>query len=153
VQKEEYEAPEVGTVTRLKSRYADTTGLDLVKKIAVALENKGWITGDMMPVGYVEKLRIRLDDYVNKYPVRMHQQNWVDGGKQVAVMNADTLFPFFFNNLGSRICKFCDGKRTVGEMIAMTSEEFQGISHQVLNEDILKFLLLLEELDLIEFIE
>ena len=149
----EYEPPEVGTVFRLRSRYAEDARLEIVRKMASALEDKGLITEDMKPVGYSERLRIRLDEYVRKIPARKHEGHWIDGGAQVAVFNPDTFFPFFFNHHGSQICRLCDGISTVGQIVASSAKERPTVIERALTEDIIRFLLLLEELDLIEFVK
>lgn len=150
-QKDDYDPPEVGTVFMLRSRYTEDARIGPVKRIATVLEKQGLISEYMKPVGYSDVLKVRLDDYVNKFPTRKHEEHWIDGGKQVAVFHPDTCLPFFLNGSGSGICKLCDGKHSVGELMARSRRKWPLSSKEVLVIDLMKFLLLLEELDLIEF--
>jgi len=146
-----YSPPDVGTVFRLRSKYAEDARLEPVKQIASMLERDGWITEGMKPVGYTDVFTVRLVDYSNKFPTRKHNEHWIDGGKQVAVFHPYTFLPFFLNNSGSSICKYCDSKHSVEEIIALFKKEWPSLTKEVLVTDLMKFLLLLEELDLIEF--
>jgi hypothetical protein len=148
----DYNPPEVGTVFLLRSKYAEDPRLDIVKKIGSILESKGMIRGDMKPTGYIEPLRIRLSEYVKKFPLRKHKGHWIDGGKQVAVFHPDTFIPFFLNDSGSRIARLCNGKHPIREMIARSKKESPSVPEETLVNNLMKFLLLLEELDLIEFV-
>lgn len=135
----------------LRSRYTEDARLDPVKGIASVLEEQGLISEYMKPVGYSDVLKIRLDDYVNKFPTRKHGKHWIDGGMQVAVFHPDTCLPFFLNFSGSGICKLCDGRHSVGDLMALSRVKWPLLSEEVLVVDLMKFLLLLEELDLIKF--
>lgn len=150
-QKRKYESPEVGTIFPLRSKYAEEFRIDLLRKVAFVLENEGLIPVGMAPREQSEGLRIRLDDYLNKSPRRKHENNWIDGGKQVAVFHPDTFLPFFPNKTGSEICRLCNGKHTIGEMIGQSKRKWRFETEEILTKDLMKFLLLLEELDLIEF--
>jgi hypothetical protein len=55
------------------------------------------------------------------------------------------------NESGSKICRFCDGNREIGELIEMLQKNWPSIKKKVLVRDLLKFLFLLKELDLVEF--
>ncbi len=149
-QKNYYDPPEVGTVFPLRSKYAEDIRLDFVKKVAFALENMGLIGANMKPLGHTERQKIRIDEYVNKFPVRKQKGYWIDGGRQVAVFHPDSFLPFFMNNAGSRICRLCNGKNSIGEIINRSKRRHVQ-AEEILVEDVMKFLLLLEELDLIEF--
>ena len=152
-QKSEYDSPEVGTVFMLRSRYSEDPRLNPIKKLASILEEKGMISWDMQPVGYTETLKIRLSDYAKKLPTRKYSENWIDGGKQISVFHPHTCLPFFFNKSGSRICKLCDGKHCTEDIITMSKKEWPSLTNNKLVIDLMRFLLLLEELDLIEFVE
>ena len=146
-----YSPPEIGTVLMLRSRYAEDARLRPVEQIASVLETNGLTSQDMKPVGYTEPLKVRLDEYLNKIPVRKHSQHWIDGGKQVAIFQPDTCLPFFLNSSGSRICRLCDGRHSLVEIIALSRKKWPLSSKKVLIRDLVKFLLLLEELDLVAF--
>lgn len=150
-EKEEYDPPGVGTVFPLRSRYSEDFRVSLVRKIASDLESKGLIGKDKCPVVRTEGLRIRLDEFLDKYPVRKHESSWIDGGKQIAIFHPDSGIPFFPNASGSRICRLCDGKHTIGDMIARSRKKWHSLPEKVLAKDLMRFLLLLTELDLIQF--
>ena len=106
-EKENYDSPEIGTVFPLRSKYSEEVRVDFVKKIASILESMDLISGNMKPAGLTKSLTIRLDAYLNKFPVRKQKGFWIDGGKQVGVFNPDSFLPFFMNNFGSKICRLC----------------------------------------------
>jgi len=116
------------------------------------LENKGLISKDMVPTVQTKSLIIQLEEYADKYPVRRHERHWIDGGEQIAVLHPETYQPFFLNISGSKTCRLCDGNYNVGEIITQLKNEWHFLSEKVLVKDLLRFLLLLEELDLIEFV-
>ena len=149
--KASYRCPEVGTVFKLASAFAKDIRFGPIKDIADVLEKQGLISEYMKPVGYCETLKVRLSDYLDKSPKRKHDQHWIDGGKQVAVFHPETCLPFFMNESGSKICRFCDGNREIGELIEMLQKNWPSIKKKVLVRDLLKFLFLLKELDLVEF--
>ncbi len=122
-----------------------------MRKVALTLENKRLVPVGMAPK-LSEGLRVRLKDYLNKSPMRKHEKHWIDGGKQVAVFHPETFLPFFMNNEGSEICRLCSGGHNVGEMIEWSTRRWPSEPKEVLTKDFMKFLLLLEELDLIEFV-
>jgi hypothetical protein len=149
-QKDDYFPPAVGTVLPLRSKYADDIRLDLVKKVADILENMNFISQNMKPRDHKEQLKIRLHEYLLKFPVRKLSGFWIDGGRQVAVFNPDSFLPFFMNRTGSRICRLCNGECSVREIINKSKRRYM-VAEEVFLQDLMKFLLLLEELDLLEF--
>jgi hypothetical protein len=148
----EYDSPGVGTIAPLRSRDAEDVRTDLVKKIVLILENKGLISKDIVPPVESRSLRIQLNEYINKYPVRKHEKHWVDGGEQIAVLHPKTYLPFFLNVSGSKICRLCDGEHTIEKIISQLKNEWHLQPEKVLVRDLMRYLLLLEELDLIEFV-
>jgi hypothetical protein len=149
-EKSDYVSPEVGTVFPLNSKYSEDVGLDFVKKIAYILENEGLIDSYMIPASQVERLEISFDAYVNKCPLRKNKEYWNDGIKQVSAFHPDSFLPFFMNESGSRLCRLCNGKQNIGSILKKLTQQYR-VSQETLFEDVLKFLFLLEELDLIEF--
>jgi hypothetical protein len=151
-QEKENDLPEIGTVFPLRSKYAEDFGLELVKKVGYTLETMGWINDFMQPIGYSAPLKIRIKDYENKFPFRKHGAYWVDGGKQLAVFQPDSFLPFFLNRSGSIICRLCNGNCSVKQIITRVKRK-NVTPQEVLVEHVIKFLLLLAELDLIGFRE
>jgi len=148
-----YESPEVGTVFPLSSAYAENVYEGLVKRIACVLEDKELIKENMKPKAPLRTLRVRLNEYMGKSPARKHKEHWIDAGNQIAVFNPNTFLPFFLNSSGSEIVKACDGKTKIDRILAQLTKEWNSISRHTLVRDLMQFLLLLEELDLIEFVE
>jgi hypothetical protein len=152
--KDEYDPPGIGTISPMASRYAEDAGAKFVSQIATVLEEKGQLSANAVPFVRHEALRIHLKDYLNKIPVRRHNKHWIDGGMKVAVFHPITNLPFFMNNSGSKICKLCDGKNSVSKIIEDFKKEWRDQKpDEVLIKDLMKFLLLLEELDLIKWLE
>ena len=149
--KASYSCPEIGTVFKLASNFAQDIRLGPINNIADVLEKQGLISEHMKPLGYCETLKVRLSDYLNKSPRRKHDQHWIDGGRQVAVFNPETCLPFFMNESGSKICRLCDGTHKVGELIESSQKNWPSVEKKVLVQDLLQFLFLLQELDLVEF--
>jgi hypothetical protein len=150
--KSEYDPPGIGTISPIFSGYAEDVGTNFVKQIASVLEDKGLVNAQSLFVPH-EGRRVRLDDYLDRVPIRKHKRHWIDGGKQVAVFHPITNLPFFINNSGSKICRLCDGKYTVARIIARFKKEWATQkSDEGLTLDLMRFLLLMEELGLIEFV-
>ena len=150
--KSEYDPPGIGTISPIFSSYAEDIGTNFIKQIASVLEDKGLVSAQSFFVPH-EGRRVRLDNYLDRVPIRKHNKHWIDGGKQVAVFHPITNLPFFINDSGSSICRLCDGKHTVAGVIARFKKEW---ANQKLDEgltlDLIKFLFLMEELGLIEFV-
>ena len=138
----------------MTSRYAEDIGKKFVTQIASVLEDKGLLNTQVIPFTPQEALKVRLNDYLKKVPVRKHNRHWIDGGRKIAVFHPITNLPFFLNDSGSKICKLCNGKNTVTKIIQRFSKEWTTEkTDEILTKDLMKFLLLLEELDLINFLE
>jgi hypothetical protein len=152
--KNEYDPPGIGTISPMTSRYAEDIGKKFVTQIASVLEDKGLLNTQVIPFTPQEALKVRLNDYLKKVPVRKHNRHWIDGGRKIAVFHPITNLPFFLNDSGSKICKLCNGKNTVTKIIQRFSKEWTTEkTDEILTKDLMKFLLLLEELDLINFLE
>lgn len=147
--KEDYSPPEIGTVLSLRSQYAEDVRLAPIKIIAAVLENNGLISDYMKPVGFADVYIVELDRYRNRIPSRKHADHWIDGGKQVSVYHPIICLPFFLNNSGSIISRLFNKDTSVGQILNWAEKRWSQ-SKENLDEDIMKFLLLLEELDLIE---
>jgi hypothetical protein len=145
----EYEAPTVGTIIPLRSRFSKDPMIEFIGDLNSLLENKGLINSDAIAPLIEHKYTICLRDYLDKTPFRLHEEHWIDGGKQIAAFHPETYLPFFFNPLGSKICRVCDGKHSVRKILKIFKTKTPTVADTVLQTDILKFLLLLEELQLI----
>ena len=151
-QEKEYDFPEIGTVFPLRSKHTEDFRLELTKKVGLVLEDLGLIQDFMNPIGYSEPLKIRIKEYENKFPFRKYKECWIDGGMQLAVFHPDSFLPFFLNKSGSIICKLCNGKHSVKQIITRFRRKSR-VADKILVEKVMSFLLLLDELDLIEFRE
>jgi hypothetical protein len=151
-QENEYDPPGIGTISPLRSKYATDVKTVLIEKMSPILEQQGLIEKDFWPPFPNEVIGVRLSEYGGKFPVRKHERHWIDGGEQIAVFHPETYLPFFLNPSGSKICKLCDGEHDIQTIINQFIKEWSFLPEEVLVRDLLKFLLLLEELDLIEFV-
>ncbi|MHA2208428.1 MAG: PqqD family peptide modification chaperone [Candidatus Thorarchaeota archaeon] len=151
-QESEYDPPRIGTISPLRSKHARDGELEFIEKAGSVLEREGLISREMVQAIEYEHLRVRLEAYIDKYPRRRHGQHWVDGGNQIAVIHPDTYIPFLLDAYGSQICRLCDGEHTIGDLIPLLRRDWHILPQSVLVRDLLAFLLLLEELDLIEFV-
>jgi hypothetical protein len=151
-QENEYDPPGIGTVSPLRSKYAADIETDLVKKVGGILQERGLIGNDWaQPVQ--KPLTVKLQDYVGKHPVRRHSNHWVQSSSQIAILHPETYLPFFLNSTGSDVCELCDGEHSVKEIIDALKTQWPSVSENILIKDLIKFLLLMEELGLIEFKE
>jgi hypothetical protein len=146
----EYDPPTIGGLIPLRSCKVDEPSSELVEDIGSILVEKGLITNEMVPKVQPKVFKIRLSEYICKKPVRKHEDHWVDGGDRLAVIHPETYLPFFINSSGSKICRLCDGEHGIGDIIAKFKAEWNFVPDKTLVEDIIKLLLLLEELDFVE---
>ncbi len=102
----------------------------------------------MKPFGFADAYVVELDRYRNLVPFRKHADHWIDGGKQVAVYHPITCLPFFLNNSGSSLIRLFNKDTSVGQILSWAKKMWS--QSEDLDKDIMKFLLLLDELDLIE---
>lgn len=147
----DYDSPAVATIFPLRSSHVEDVFTDLVNKIGTALKEKNLITDEVKEEK--EYLIINLEDYAKKYPVRKHYRHWVDGGEHIAGIHPDTYLPFFINFSGSIICRLCDSQLNVEQIAEKLQEMWIPLPEEELMNDLMSFLLLLEELDLVEFRE
>lgn len=149
----DYDSPGVATIFPLWSRYAEDVYTDLVNKIGTVLKEKNLIQDEVKLKDQKEPLVLKLEDYLKKYPVRKHSRHWVDGGEQIAGVHPYTYIPFFINPSGSLICRLFDGQTNVLGIIEILKGKWDFLPEEVVVNDLLPFLFLLEELDLLEFRE
>lgn len=135
----------------MRSKHADNPTTDLIKKISSVLRERGMIEASLMIPLEDNYLTFLLEDYIDSFPIRTHGKNWVAGGDQIAAFHPETNTPFFFNISGSMICKLCDGEHNIRDLISELRKEWPSEREDVLIRDLIRFLLLLEEIDLIEF--
>ncbi len=148
-----YDPPVVASISPLRSRHAPEAKAELAAAIGGLLRDKELIDREIAIPDKNEPLRIELEDYARKYPVRRHCECWVDGGDQIAGLHPDTYLPFFINSSGSTICRLCNGEKSIGQIIARSRELWPSQHDETLVNDLMSFLLLLEEMDLIELSE
>jgi len=152
LKKTDYEPPGIGTVFQTMSKFARADKLVLIKRLASLVGNNDLIIEKAEPSSHDRVLRVRLNDYLDKCPIRKHKKHWIDTGEQIAVFHPVRSVPFFLNKFASIICRFCNGENNIRDMIVWSRKEWPLLSKQIIDKDIMKFLLLLEELDLIRFI-
>jgi hypothetical protein len=147
----DFDPPVVATIFPLRSRYAENVSTELVNTIGKLLKEKEYIQEEVTVQDTGQALSIHLEDYIRKHPVRKHRRHWIDGGDQLGGVQPETVLPFFLNPAGSRICRLCDGRNSTGEIFQEMKKTWRGLSEKTLITNVMSFLLLLEELDLIEF--
>lgn len=151
IPEKDYCPPEIGTVVKLRSTNAEDPRLAPVMEIASILGKGGLISEHMKLRSHKEELRVQFDEYAKRRPKRKHGEQWIDGGKQLCVFHPVTYLPFFLNHAGSRVCEFCNGKLDVDEIVTLLKKEYGLVTKESITKDLMTFLLLLEELDLLEF--
>ncbi|MGB9175949.1 MAG: hypothetical protein WCB46_04345 [Methanoregula sp.] len=124
---------------------------ELVNTIGTLLKEKNYIGEAVAVQDSGKPLDINLEDYIRKHPVRKHRRHWIDGGDQIGGVQPETVLPFFINPAGSQICRLCDGRHSTGEIFQEMKKIWGSLPEKTLITNVMSFLLLLEELDLIEF--
>ena len=148
---EKYEPPTAGSIIPLRSKFSKDPMTNLIGDLNSLLENKGLLDRNAIVPLVDHQYTVYLGDYIDKTPLRLHEEYWIDGGEQIAVINPETNIPFFFNCFGSKICRACDGEHSVRRILKVFETENPTVPDKELHTDIMKFLLLLEEIDLISF--
>jgi hypothetical protein len=148
-----YEPPAVGSIIPLRSRFSTDPMTDFIGDLNCLLEKKGLISNNTIVPLASHQYTVHLRDYLDKKPLRLHEGHWIDGGKQIVVFQPETYLPFFFNLLGSKICRVCDGKQSIRKILKILKTKTPTLQEEELQTDILKFLILLEELGLIKLLE
>jgi hypothetical protein len=147
----DFDPPVVATIFPLRSRYAEEVSTELVNTIGTLLKKKKYIKKEVTIQDSGKAREIDLKEYVSKHPVRKHRRHWIDGGDKIGGVQPETALPFFINPAGSLICRLCDGKNTTGEIIGQMKKTWCFLPGESVLNIVMSFLLLLEELDLIEF--
>jgi hypothetical protein len=145
---EQYTSPAVGSVAPLMSKQKDITGA-LLNSISPMLEKRGLLKGNMLLPIHERALVVHMKDYLNRHPKRAHKRYWIDTEQGLAVIHPETHIPLFFNTTGSTICSLCDGEHSIKEMLDTLQKKW-SIPSKVLETDFMKFIILVEELDLVE---
>ncbi len=147
---EEYDPPGVATIFPLRSKHAGDMKTELAVNIGEALAREKMIDCQVSFPDDRAGITIRFDEIKDMRPARRHGQHWIDGGSQVVGIHPETYIPFFINRTGSEICRLCDGQKCIGTIISDLKPLWPDVSGSVLTRDLVSFLLLLEELDLVD---
>jgi ribosomal protein S8 len=151
VHRDKYDPPGVGSIVPLRSQYARDISSILVKQLNQLLESEGYLEDfEILPLRE-DKLKINLKDFLDIYPSRIHDKHWIDSGKQISVIHPETYLPFFFNVTGSNIIRLLNGRHKIQDILDNLKNNWTNIEDMELEKDFIKFILLLEELDLIKF--
>jgi len=150
MQENEYESPAVATFSYFGSKYSHDVAMDLMNDMGSVLKEKKLLDKEVR-FAQRKKLAIRYKDYSEKYPTIKYSERWIDDGNCIAGVHPYTYLPFFLNTAGSAICRLCDGKKNIDDISAELNRLFQSKDNCILVKDLLSFLLLLEEMDLMEF--
>ncbi|PVX23288.1 MAG: hypothetical protein CW691_11040 [Candidatus Bathyarchaeum sp.] len=145
----QYNSPAVGSIGPLMSKDGkDITG-DIINSVSSLLAEKGIIKPNAAITIHHHKKVVHKKDYLNIFPKRLHAKQWIDTGNGLAVIHPGTSLPFFLNDTGSKICRLCDGEHTIKDMLNIFHKKWSSLPRKRLETDFLQFLLLVEELDLI----
>jgi len=147
----EYDQPTVATFSPLRSKDAEDPYRDLINNIGSILSERKLIKSKVV-LPKKEKLVVNYPDYAFAHPIRLHPSCWVDDGDHLAGVHPKSSLPFFINSSGSIICRLCTGKNSIEEMHKELKEIWFSVADDVLLRDGLSFLMLLEEMNLIEFV-
>lgn len=146
----EYDPPGVSTIFPLRSKHAGDIKTELAVKIGEVLAQEKMIDRQVSFPEDKTEITVNFDKLASKRPTRRHGKHWIDGGSQVVGIHPDTYIPFFINSTGSEICRLCDGERSISSMILDLKALWPEVPGMVLTRDLVSFLLLLEELDLVD---
>jgi hypothetical protein len=134
-----YQPPSVASIYTVDSRFAGTTSYNRIgeKELEIGFNLS-------------RPLKIQLREYLHKHPARKYEKNWILSSCSAAVYHPRTGIPFWFNPTGSAICFLCDGQHSVQCLITELTKRFSSASCRQIVHDLLSFLLLLSERDLID---
>ena len=150
MQENDYESPAIATFSYFRSKYSHDIAMDLMTDMGSVLKEKKLLDKEVR-FAQRKKLAIRYKDYSEKYPTIKYSERWIDDGNCIAGVHPYTYLPFFLNAVGSTTCRLCDGKKNINNISAELNRLFPSTDNNILLKDLLSFLLLLEEMDLIEF--
>lgn len=150
MKEEEYDPPAVLTFSYFQSKDSQDRIIDSLNDMGVILKERKLIDKEIC-LSQRKKLAIRYNDYSKKHPTRKYSEKWIEDGNRIAGVHPTTYLPFFLNSTGSTICKLCEGKIDVESISRELNRMFPSVSDYILLKDLLSFLLLLEEMDLMEF--
>ena len=147
---EEYDPPAVLTFSYFKSKDSQDGFIDVLNDMGAILKERKLIDKEIR-LSQREKLAIKYNDYSKKHPTRKYSEKWIEDGNRIAGVHPITYLPFFLNSTGTTICKLCEGKMDVDDISKELNGMFPSTDGYILLKDLLSFLLLLEEMDLMEF--
>lgn len=91
--------------------------------------------------------RVELKEFLKARPILKYVEYWIDDYQ--AVVHPFNQFPYKLNDVGKEVCKLCDGKHSVDEILHTCQARFDVNSLQI-QGDLIRFLCLLLDLDLLE---
>ena len=145
----EYDPPGISTFSFVRSEDARDGFIDLMNDMGVILKERKLVDTEVrLPQ---RKLKIDYGDYAKRRPCRKYSSNWIDDGDHIAGMHPKTYLPFFMNSSGSAIYRMCEGKLNIEDIFGEFKRIWPSVSDCLLLEDLLSFLLLLEEIDVLDY--
>jgi hypothetical protein len=134
-----YEPPTVASTQRIKSSYSTNPNMKVVS---------GTVKIDL---NLAATKKVVLKDYLDLYPKRAREDHWILAPGWAAAFRPLTSTPFWFNQTGKTVCQICDGKHRLRDLFSEIVKTFPAADPQEVIREVFSFILLLEELDLIEF--
>ena len=150
MQEIEYDPPAVSTFSYLRSKDSQDGVIDLLNDLGGILKERNMIEKEVH-LPQRKKLEIKYNDYSKKHPKIKYSEKWIDDGNRIAGVHPITSLPFFLNSMGSMICRFCESEMDIEEISRELKRMYPSVSEYILLKDLLSFLLLLDEMDLIDF--
>jgi len=147
---EDYNPPSVSTFSYIKSKDSRDEFIDIFNEMGIILKERKLIDKEIH-LAQRRKLIVQYNDYSARRPTRKYLEKWISDGDCIAGIHPITYLPFFMNSSGSTICRFCEGKMDIERMCEELNSLYPSIEKSILLNDLLSFLLLLEEMDLLEF--
>lgn len=146
----EYEPPAISTFSFLKSKDSHDGFNDLLEDIGRTLKERGLVEREPY-IPQRPKIIVRYKNYSKKHPIRKYSERWIDDGTYIAGVHPTTYLPFFLNQTAAGICRQCEGQQDVNSISTRLKEMFPAIDDNTLLTDLISFLMLLEEMELMEF--
>ncbi|MDI7277391.1 MAG: hypothetical protein QME94_15545 [Anaerolineae bacterium] len=136
-----YEPPRVASTHPVRSSHSGGVAIEAAHGVVT------------LGINLEARRQVWLSEYLQVCPKRKRESHWIlEPGWAVAYRPFPSI-PFFFNSSGRLICTLCDGERDLRGILAEAAACFPDQDARRVARGALGFLLLLEELDLIELRE
>jgi hypothetical protein len=146
---EDYDPPSVSTFSYIKSKDSRDEFIDIFNDMGIILKERKLIDKEIR-LTQRRKLIVQYNDYSSSRPTRKYSEKWISDGDHIAGIHPITYLPFFMNSSGTTICRLCEGEIDIEMICKELNSLYPSIEKSIILNDLLSFLLLLEEMDLLE---